>query len=325
VLERTLPGLVLVLAGGPLSAWSAGRARPARLRSWTVVLNEDDGDPQAAGPISWRRALAHVAGSASGPPVQAGLSVTVHFHPDRVVGEVPLLQHLVADGLYRSQFETGTSNGGLTAHPGGDRWRWEQRMFAGTYDDAPPDRRPKYGSLNHRGRPAGGSVRFGSSHLRLRPHVLERTTFCYPDSVTEPTAVGTAAHMSLIALAEADEVDVLDDYIEAQVHGPLPLDRDIEALVLDPSYRGTEIEATAAALPFPVIWHHGFRLHVDVLAENGEYRGEEVVRAGRAVAEGDWLDARTIGDASRSGRHAPQILKRLWHCTARFGYAWPGR
>lgn len=76
------------------------------------------------------RALAHVKGLVSGPPLNPGLDVTVHFHPDRLVGEVPLLQHLVRDGVYRSQFETGTSNGGLTAYPGRDRWRWEHRMFA---------------------------------------------------------------------------------------------------------------------------------------------------------------------------------------------------
>jgi hypothetical protein len=32
-----------------------------------------------------------------------------------------------------------------TAHPGGDRWLWESRIFAGTYDDAPAADRPKYG------------------------------------------------------------------------------------------------------------------------------------------------------------------------------------
>jgi len=54
-----------------------------------------------------------------------------------VVGGATVLEHLARDGVYRSQFETGTSNGGLTAHPGGDRWRWEQRIFGHAYDDAP--------------------------------------------------------------------------------------------------------------------------------------------------------------------------------------------
>jgi hypothetical protein len=65
--------------------------------------------------------------------------------------------------VYRSQFETGTSNGGLTAHPGGDRWSWESRIFAGAYDDAPSAERPKYGSLNFPRRATGGAPRFGSA------------------------------------------------------------------------------------------------------------------------------------------------------------------
>lgn len=267
----------------------------------------------------WWRAVEHVASRVDGPPLPEGLAVTVHFHPDRLVGEVPLLRHLGTDGVYRAQFETGTSNGGLTAHTGGDRWRWEHRIFGGVYDDLPPSARPKYGSLNYRRRPAGGSVRFGSSHLRLKREVLARTTFCYPDSFGEPDDFGTAEHMPLLSLAEADTQDELDDHIEAHVHGPLRLATDVEALVLDPAFQGTDVEAAAAALPFPTCWHHGFRLPVDVLAEHAGYRGEDIVRAGEEIAGDGWLDARVIGDAVRAGRHDPQVLKRVWHCTARFG------
>ena len=271
-----------------------------------------------------RRALDHVKTLMTGPPLPADLDITVHFHPDRLVGEVPLLRHLATDGVYRSQFETGTSNGGLTARAGGDRWRWEHRMFGGAYDDAAPALRPKYGSLNYRRRDAGGSVRFGSSHLRLARNVRCRTTFCYPDSFTEPTAFGTAEHMPLLELAAADRFDVLDDHIEAHIHGPLELDCDVEALVLDPSFRDTEVAAAAAELPFPTVWHHGFVLPVDVLAGHADYRGEDVVRAGKEIAEDGRLDARIIGEAVRAGRYDGQLLKRLWHCTARFGHAWGG-
>jgi hypothetical protein len=246
----------------------------------------------AWGKEPWQRAVAHVASRVSGPPLPGDLDVTVHFHPDRLVGDVPLLRHLVTDGVYRSQFETGTSNGGLTAHPGGDRWRWEHRMFGGAYDDLPPSARPKYGSLNYRRRPAGGSVRFGSSHLRLKREVLARTTFCYPDSFAEPEDFGTAERMPLLPLAEADTRDELDDHIEAHVHGPLRLATDVEALVLDPAFRGTDVEAAAAELPFPTSWHHGFRLPVEVLAEHAGFRGEDVVRAGKEIAEDGRLDAR---------------------------------
>ncbi|HMH94132.1 MAG TPA: DUF3626 domain-containing protein [Streptosporangiaceae bacterium] len=56
-----------------------------------------------------------------------GLRVTPNFHPDRAAGGGLTPDRLAAEGAYRPQFVIGTSNGGLTAHPAGDRWRWESR------------------------------------------------------------------------------------------------------------------------------------------------------------------------------------------------------
>ena len=122
------------------------------------------------------RALEYVAERSAGGPIDLTLRVTLNFHPDRFANGTPILAALAADGIYRSQFETGTSNGGLTAHAGGDRWRWESRIFRGAYDTAGPAERPKYGALNYRRRATGGSPRFGSAHLRLRPEILMRST-----------------------------------------------------------------------------------------------------------------------------------------------------
>lgn len=175
----------------------------------------------------------------------------------------------------------GTSNGGLTAHPRGDRWSWESRIFGGAYDQVPADQRPKYGALNFRRRPAGGSPRFGSAHFRLNGDVLARTTFCYSDSVFDPVDFGVASAMSLLEKAERDDRDVLDDYIEAQVHGPVVLTDDVEALVLDSCHRGTEVEWLAAALPCPVEWHDGFRLSISEMGRHPAYRGRADRRAGK--------------------------------------------
>ena len=266
------------------------------------------------------RAIAHVTTFAVGEPVDPLWRVTLHFHPDRLVAGVPILRLMARDGIYRSQFETGTSNGGLTAHPGGDRWRWESRIFGGAYDAAPAADRPKYGSLNFRRRLVGGSPRFGSAHLRLGPHTLARTTFCYPDSVFEPEHFGVAARLStLVAMAQADDKDALDDYIEAQVHGIVDLTRDVEALVLDPCYRGTPIETAAEALACPVEWHGGFTLTTAELRRHPGYRGPEFVDLGVSIARDGLLDPRIIGDASRAGGHDEQALKRVWHYVARFG------
>jgi hypothetical protein len=271
------------------------------------------GSPQA-------RALTHVAVRSVGPPVDPSLRVTMQFHPDRLYGGTPILRALASDGVYRSQFETGTSNGGLTAFPGGDRWKWESRILGTAYDDAPPAERPKYGSLNFRRRATGGAPRFGSAFFRLRPEVLLRTTFCYPDSAYDPEDFGVADRMALSPLAESDRRgDPLDWSIEAHVHGPIRLALDVEALVLDPCYRDSDTEVAARALPCALEWHPGFRLSVEDLRRHPEYRGPEYVDLGVALARDGELTPATIGAAARAGRHHPQDLKKVWHYVARFG------
>jgi hypothetical protein len=43
------------------------------------------------------------------------------------------------------------------------------------------------------------------------------------------------------------------------------------------------------------------------------------VDLGLSLAHDGLLDARIIGDASRTGRYDEQALKRVWHYVARFG------
>lgn len=266
-----------------------------------------------------RAALRHVGASSAGPALDPAARVTLNFHPDRLVRGVPILRALAEDGTYHSQFVTGTSNGGLTAHPGGDRWRWESRIFGGAYDEATPPERPVYGALNFRRQVVGAAPRFGSSHFRLTGETLARATFCYPDSAAEPTDFGVATGLHLLALAEADDRDALDDYVEAQIHGGVVLARDVEAVVLDAAYRGTPVETAARLLPCPVEWHPGYRLTVPELRRHAEYRGQEYVDLGARIAEDGHVDPRVIGNAARTGRHELQDLKKVWHTLARFG------
>jgi hypothetical protein len=247
--------------------------------------------------------------------------VTLNFHPDALHEGRLMIEVLVREGIYRSQFETGTSNGGLTAHPGGDRWRWESRMFGAAYDKAAPELRPKYGALNYLRSATGGSPRFGSSHMRLRPHILARTTFCYPDSYLEPVNFGVADRMSLIALAEDRKasVDVLGSYIEAHVHGPLILADDVEAIVLDPCYRETQTRALATTLSCAVEWHPGFRMPVRRLEDCVAYRGLESAQLAASIAIDGYVTPREIGLALKSNLADSQSLKRVWHCVAKFG------
>lgn len=265
-------------------------------------------------------AMLHVSSKVEGDALPANLSVTLNFHPDAICRGMLMLEALAADGVYRSQFETLTSNGGLTAYPGGERWMWENAIFGGAYEHASPNLRPKYGALNYRNRITGGSPRFGSSHFRMRRSVLVRTTFCYPDSFFEPSHFGTAEKCQLIRLAERERTttDILDNYIEAHIHGIINIENDVEALVLDSCYKGTEIETLAHRLACPIEWHPGYRLPESRISNCSDYRGPEIAKIARKLVNNGFITPYDIGLARRED-YDPQHLKKVWHCTAKYG------
>ena len=143
----------------------AGSVRDVtRTRVAAALTQWPDGDG-GAGTTRDRARRAQATGGALDPT----LPVTLHFHPD-CLEEGTVLEAIAAEGYYRSQFETGTSNGGLTAHAGRRpvelgithvRRRLRRR--------SDPGLRPKYGSLNDRREPVRrvAPVRFGV--LRGRP------------------------------------------------------------------------------------------------------------------------------------------------------------
>jgi hypothetical protein len=246
----------------------------------------------------------------------AAVRVTLQFHPDWPFRDGLVIEAMARDGRYRSQFETGTSNGGLTARAGGERWLWESRLFAGRYDNREASERPVYGALDGGDRPYGASVRFGSAYFRLRPEVMERCTFCYPDSVFEPESVsGPESADELVARAMSGSRDPLDRYVEAHVHGGVVIERDVDAVVLDPCFRGSPVERAAGGLGCAIEWHPGFRVATSTL--DPHYRGAEYLALASAL--GEVLTPDLIGDAARSGSYDPQALKRVWHYLACFG------
>ncbi len=247
--------------------------------------------------------------------------ITVNFHPDRKTSSgVALLDALRLDNELKSQFETGTSNGGLSAHAGGNRWLWEQHAFGGAYDDSDAHQRPKYGALNYKAFSVGASPRFGSACLRFKAHILERSTFCFPDSHLSPVDFSIYPHTGrLIKLAEAANLDSLDNYIEAHIHGPVNLNRDIDCLVLDPSYRGSPIEEQARALPVNIQWHAGFQIDVSTIEQNPEYRGASCVKLANRLAVGGILTPKILGDALHDSSMDANEIKKLWHYVAKFG------
>jgi hypothetical protein len=279
------------------------------------------------------RALAHVRALFPSPGPAVTAPITVNFHPDRLLADGrTVIEHLAVDGIYRTQYETGISNGGL----GGDRPVWEQRMFGDSGS------RPVYGALNLPEHPDGAAPRFGSCHLRLGAHVNDRATFSLGDSHTLPEILGTAttfgavwdgllaqvtrtgealgvsatdphAWQAALSVPRADAGRTLDDYVEAQVHGGLTVAADVTDIVADPSFRGTATETGLRALGVPVRWHRGFQLHAEEFPDH--LRGPEAAHLAREIAgryREPVLNAQVIGRAAADGDH-PQLVKYLWH------------
>ncbi len=210
--------------------------------------------------------------------------VTINFHPDRFSnnGET-IIENLIAEGIYHGQFRTGTTNGGRTAYVGGNRFSWEQRIFFGAYPQDSLDR-PKYGAMNIFRYLDGASVRFGSCFFALKPDIINRCTFAYGDSSTNPETLCSSDTFIAILAALFDEFlqkgrvlnRVLDptatstkevlaillnpcdrikdlgrnlDYcIETHTHGDIHLDTDIESFYVDGSFEHTFIGEQAEAL-----------------------------------------------------------------------------
>jgi len=133
------------------------------------------------------------------------------------------------------------------------RKAWEQRMFGDIYDKPLLDsERPKYGNLNITYDPSGtkGASHYGNSFLILSRSVRHRVTITNGDSSRKDSVVGTLSSCChvlhplpdpvlkwLLAFVcrgdfksgSSQDLEKLR-YVEAQIHGTLRLDRDVEAV-----------------------------------------------------------------------------------------------
>jgi hypothetical protein len=144
--------------------------------------------------------------------IRAHARVVIHFHPDRFgIKPIPVAEALLQEGVYRNQFETGRSSGGLSAFPGGPRDLWERTLFGGAYhaEGVTDSDRPKYGALELVRYPDGPIPRFGSCYFVLRPSVSKCTSFTFAGS-EDPRAterLGTIDRMDNIMAALFAEIE----------------------------------------------------------------------------------------------------------------------
>ncbi len=138
--------------------------------------------------------------------------VVVHFHPDRP-GATPrtTIEGILEDGVYRNQFETGRSSGGLLPFAGSPRDSWERALFGGAYQHHAvlPSERPKYGALELVRWSDGPIPRFGSCYFVLRPRVSARTSFTFAGSEDPraPQRLGTIDNLDPVMAALFDEIE----------------------------------------------------------------------------------------------------------------------
>ncbi|ABE56303.1 conserved hypothetical protein [Shewanella denitrificans OS217] len=260
--------------------------------------------------------------------------VALHFHPDRIDNRgLTVVQGLLRDGIYKSQFETHISNGQLSPELGGPRDHWENQLFGNSYSGIKS--RPKYGALDLGLCPLGPAPRFGSCYFLTHSQVLSRCTFSYMDSYRLPKEKGTLscfdailaallsesfercyalgrqpfkprdimAHMaceaksSVAARFELPGLGNLDHYIEAQIHGDVSLADDIGYLVADPSFKGTETEEYFNQLcsdyQINLHWHNGLTLACDKVPT--DFRGAAMPVLAKQIAIDEVIDAKTVG------------------------------
>lgn len=269
--------------------------------------------------------------------------VALHFHPDRLDPQMKsVAEALHAQGTYKSQFETLLSNGSVSAHPGGARDNWENKLYNGAYnlEGSTNEHRPKYGALNVMCHQDGPAPRFGSCYFVLRPEVSSRCTFTYLDSHQDPKEKGTLDEFEDIMAALLTEVFTrdfalgqsdltipklinhisktqdfstnriarnLNHYIEAQVHGDISLADDVEELVADPAFKGTStgnvLEALCKDYKIKILWHQGYALDLNEVPL--DFRGPTMPLLAKRVATDSYLDTYMIGTAAASLKKDP--------------------
>lgn len=129
---------------------------------------------------------------------------------------------------------------------------WENSLFNGFYDKSTAEEKVKYGCVNMDKNPLGvlSAKSYGDSFLVLKKEVKYRITLVYGDSagISSKRHIATPKYMvnilnyipddllsNMLMIANGKDADIKYtsySYVEAQIHGELRLDRDVEKLII---------------------------------------------------------------------------------------------
>uniref|UniRef100_A0A7S2Y6K0 Uncharacterized protein n=1 Tax=Entomoneis paludosa TaxID=265537 RepID=A0A7S2Y6K0_9STRA len=227
---------------------------PCQWRALTFVEERARGLHEAALPLLRGRA------AALGYPTNSVDRCLAYIRED-----APIIVHLKEDVLtlltkdthYRNLFETNTSGG--SNNPSG-RLEWESTLFGNSYETGcEGSLRPKYGCLNVTGdvRGCAKGRYYGPLYITLHRHVRYRATMSDKDTGGRHDALATCDHYAhvLNRYHDSDLCALLDvstsaarriggasssgvaTYKEVQIHGPVDLSTDVEALSVPGSHR----------------------------------------------------------------------------------------
>ena len=207
--------------------------------------------------------------------------------------------------------------------------------------------RPKYGALEIMSYADGASPRFGSCYFVLHHDVSKRSSYTLGGSQEADALdrTGTLSDMEPVMVALFNEIEQgngalgvddlsisglleqltygiaqpfcdpstrplgnsLDGFIEAQIHGSVRIDEDVESLIADPSVRngpvGEVLNSISTKYKVPLFWHPGFILPVKDVPEH--FRGFAVKPLAQRIAGQGILDAAIIGFAENSVKSQP--------------------
>jgi uncharacterized protein DUF3626 len=122
--------------------------------------------------------------------------------------------------------------------------------------------------------------------------------------------------------------------VEAQIHGPINLQHDVERLVIDPAFDGTPTGETLNEISrkyeIPIQRHCGFQLPAHAVPD--DFRGPAIQKLARRIAGNGFVDAAVIGAAEATLYSQPELwrdwgsydealqhLKQLWHVVVHCG------
>ena len=156
-----------------------------------------------------------------------------------------IFQIWLDDPTIKNSFETKSKGAGYDVL----RTGIENLLFHNAYSDAIPQEKPKYGSINFKDDYFGDPlcVSYGRVTLIYKPEIKDRVTFTFNDSFVGMLYICTFKYFShiLYHISERDikaMIEIIDSgnvsaynfttYIEAQIHGPVDVSKDVERITI---------------------------------------------------------------------------------------------